>query len=43
MFKQLPGDQSETVNIILNGQPLQVLKGITVAAVALSQKSDFPF
>jgi len=41
MFKQLSGDQTETVNIILNGQPLQVLSGITVAAVALSQNQRF--
>ena len=41
MFKQLSGDQTETVNIILNGQSLQVLKGITVAAVALSQNQKF--
>lgn len=41
MFKQLPGDQKETVDIILNGQPLQVLKGVTVAAIALSQNLKF--
>ena len=41
MFKQLSGDQTEMVNIILNGQPLQVLRGITVAAVALSQNLQY--
>ena len=37
MFKQLPGNQTETLDIILNGQNFKVLKGITVAAAALSQ------
>jgi len=41
MFKQLPGDQTETVNIILNGRPLQVLRGSTVAAVALIQNQGY--
>ena len=41
MFKQLHGDQTEKVDIILNGQPLQVLRGITVAAVALSQNQQY--
>jgi predicted molibdopterin-dependent oxidoreductase YjgC len=41
MFKQISGDQEETVNIILNGQPLQVQSGITVAAIALSQNQKF--
>ncbi len=37
MFKQLPGNQTEMLNISLNGQPVEVPKGISVAAVALSQ------
>jgi len=41
MFKQLPANQTETINIILNGQSLQVTKGISVAAVALSQNLGF--
>ena len=41
MFKQISDGQAETVNIVLNGQPLQVLKGVTVAAIALSQNLKF--
>jgi predicted molibdopterin-dependent oxidoreductase YjgC len=41
MFKQLPFSQTETVNICLNGQLLQVAKGLTVAATALSQGQHF--
>jgi len=41
MFKQISGDQEETVHIILNGQPLQVQSGITVAAIALSQNQRY--
>ncbi len=36
MFKQLDVDQIDSVQIILDGQPLQVSKGITVAAAVLS-------
>jgi predicted molibdopterin-dependent oxidoreductase YjgC len=36
MFKQLHEDQIDSVEIILDGQNLQVSKGITVAAAALS-------
>ncbi len=41
MFKQLPSNQTECVEIILNGQSLQVTKGISVAAVALSQNLSY--
>lgn len=41
MFKQLPGSQTETVQIILNGLPVQVTKGTTVAANALAQNLVF--
>ncbi len=37
MFKQLANDEIETVTVILNGQEIQVPKGTTVAAIALSQ------
>jgi D-hydroxyproline dehydrogenase subunit gamma len=41
MFKQLPDSATETVEIILNGHTLQVSKGITVAALILSQNLPF--
>lgn len=37
MFKQLPGSDLETVEIILNGQKVQVQQGTSVAAMALTQ------
>ena len=36
MFKQLPFDKEEIVNLVINKQPVQVAKGTTVAAAALS-------
>ncbi len=36
MFKQLPCNETETVRIFLNGESLQVQKGISVAAAVLS-------
>jgi len=41
MFKQLPLDQPDSVEIVLNGQSLQVPKGISVAAAALSNQQNF--
>ncbi|MCK5355064.1 MAG: (2Fe-2S)-binding protein [Methyloprofundus sp.] len=41
MFKQLSSNQIEMVKVFLNGRPLQVPKGISVAAVALSQNLSF--
>ncbi len=41
MFKQLPGDSVETVDIVLNEQVVSVTKGMTVAAVALSHNVSF--
>lgn len=41
MFKQLPANQEETVNVFLNGQSIQVQKGNSVAAVALSQNLGY--
>ena len=41
MFKQLSASQTDTVEIILNGQHLQVPKGTTVAANALSRNLHF--
>ncbi|NOQ77743.1 MAG: (2Fe-2S)-binding protein [Methylococcaceae bacterium] len=41
MFKQLPGDKVGNVEIILNGQPLQVVQGISVAAAVLSNHQRF--
>jgi predicted molibdopterin-dependent oxidoreductase YjgC len=35
MFKQLPSNDVETVQVILNGQEVQVPQGTTVAAMAL--------
>ncbi len=37
MFKQLQNQHSELVEITLNGQPVQVQHGSTVAAMALTQ------
>ncbi len=37
MFKQLLGDDAETVEIILNGQTVQVPEGTSVAAMVLAQ------
>lgn len=37
MFKQLPCHNTETVEVILNGQPVQVPQGTSVAAIALTQ------
>ncbi len=36
MFKQLPAIIEKKVNIFIDGQPLKVQEGITVAAAALS-------
>ena len=36
MFKQLPNDNAELVEAILNGQKVQVPEGTTVAAMALA-------
>lgn len=41
MFKQLPSSQTETVQVVLNGRPVQVPKGVSVAAVALSHDLGF--
>jgi len=41
MFKQLSDGQADHVEIILNGQSLQVTKGISVAAAALSHQQGF--
>ncbi len=41
MFKQLSGNQTETVSIMLKGLPLQVLIGTSVAAAALSHNQRF--
>ncbi len=41
MFKQLPGTEIETVDIVLNSHALKVTKGITVAAAALSNDQHF--
>jgi predicted molibdopterin-dependent oxidoreductase YjgC len=41
MFKQLSNDSAETVDVILNGEKIQVSQGITVAAVALTQGLGF--
>ncbi len=37
MFKQLPNDDVEMLQVILNGKEIQVTEGITVAAMALTQ------
>ncbi|MCK5829639.1 MAG: (2Fe-2S)-binding protein [Methylococcales bacterium] len=37
MFKQLPNDQLEMVDILLNGEKIQVPLGTNVAAMTLSQ------
>lgn len=36
MFKQLPFDKTNAVNLTIDGQAVQVSKGTTVAAAALS-------
>ncbi len=36
MFRQLPNNDVEMLHIFLNGQSVQVQKGITVAAMALT-------
>jgi len=41
MFKQLPEDNIDKVEIVLNGQPIQVTKGISVAAAVLSQGQSY--
>lgn len=41
MFKQLPNDQLEMVDILLNGEKIQVPTGTTVAAMALSHGQRF--
>ncbi len=41
MFKQVLDQQAETVNVLLNGQSVQALKGSSVAAVALSQNLSY--
>ncbi len=41
MFKQLPNDQIETVEVTLNGQKVQTPQGTTVAALALTQSLRF--
>ncbi len=41
MFKQLPVDQIDRVEIILNGQPLLVSVGISVAAAVLSNDQRY--
>ncbi len=41
MFKQLTNNQIETVEVILNGQKVQVPQGTTVAAMALTQGLRF--
>lgn len=37
MFKQLPNKDAEMLQVFLNGQSIQVQKGTTVAAMALTQ------
>ena len=41
MFKQLSNDQIETIEVILNGQKVQVPEGTTVAAMTLTQGLGF--
>jgi predicted molibdopterin-dependent oxidoreductase YjgC len=41
MFKQITNDQIETVEVILDGQKVQVSQGTTVAAMALTQGLRF--
>lgn len=41
MFKQLSDGQAGSVDIILNGQPLQATKGISVAAAALINQQRY--
>lgn len=37
MFKQLPNNDAEMLQVFLNGQSVQVQKGTTVAAMTLTQ------
>ena len=41
MFKQLSDDSGETIDVILNGQALQVSVGISVAAAVLANQQRF--
>jgi len=41
MFKQLASEQIDTVDIILNGQHVQIPRGISVAAAALSNQQRY--
>lgn len=41
MFKQLSHSDTETIEVILNGQKIQVTGGITVAAMCLTQGLRF--
>ena len=37
MFKQLPAQDAETIDVFLNGQRVQVMQGTSVAALALTE------
>ena len=41
MFKQLPNQGTEIVEVFLNGQSVQVLQGTSVAAMALTEGLRF--
>lgn len=41
MFKQLPNQGAETVEVFLNGQSVHVLQGTSVAAMALTEGLRF--
>lgn len=41
MFKQLPDDAGDKVRVFLNGEAIDVAKGISAAAVALSHNLPF--
>lgn len=41
MFKQLPDDAGDKVRVFLNGQAIDVSKGISAAAVALSHNLPY--
>ena len=41
MFKQLPNQGAEIVEVFLNGQRVQVLQGTSVAAMALTEGLRF--